>query len=382
MRLDVGQLEFLAAAIAGSWLIARFFASGPGQKVPFPPMVVEIVLGFLLAKLNVTGHVVESPVYLLGEVGVVAVIAAGGTHAFAAGGPALVRRGAAIALLGVGFSLVLASGVLFAFGHTGIGALVVAIALAPSSAGVATRVLVARSANHAESARTFFVTAVLDDMLGLVALALVEIVLLGGAGAIAGLLYSVASAALAIAGFRWVRSRQGSARLEVWLWVAIGLAALLGVAVGASPVVVAFSLAAGTSPVLGRSKVTAKIQAGGFVLLPLFFISLGAIAGSYPAAIASALPIALCLAAVAALAKMGASRLVLGTRKYLPVGAMLAPRAEITFVIALAGNAAHVVGPSDVFVIALASVALAITASVWLDRTLGPLLAGEGELPA
>ncbi len=374
MHLGIGDVELLVGGILGAWLIAKLMSSWFGRFIPFPAMALELALGFALARLHLAGTPVGSPAYLVGEAGVVAIIAAGGTHSLGSGSGPLLRRAGFIAVAGVTLSIVLIGSVFAGFSWSTKAALVIALALAPSSAGVASRVLVERAANHTRQARTFFVTAVLDDILGLAGLAVIQVALAkGGLSAGLGVLGDIVAIILAAAAYFLMSRRPGRSfgrNSQLAAWGAIALAAVIAEVIGASPIVTAFALAAGLSHALKGGEVTGYVEKGGFILLPLFFVALGAIAGSYPANLGSAIPVAVVAAIAALLAKVVAARLGYGGRGFLGVAVMLAPRAEITFVIAVAALQAGAIHADAVFVIALVAVLLGTGASLALAEHL------------
>ncbi len=374
MHLGPGDIELLVGGVVGAWLIAKLMSSMAGRYVPFPAMALELALGFVLARLHFAGSPVGSPAYLIGEAGVVAIIAAGGTHSLGVGSGPLLRRAGLIAVLGVGLSIALVGSVFAAFSWSTKAALVIGLALAPSSAGVASRVLIERAANHTSQARAFFVTAVLDDVLGLVGLGAVQVMLAhGGANAAVGVLADLAAIALA-GGAYLVMARISDPtfgrRGQLLAWAAIALAAIVAQVIGGSPIVTSFALAAGLSHALKGGVVTGYVEKAGFILLPLFFVALGAIAGSYPAHLASAIPVALVAALAAVAAKTVAARIGYGARGFFGVAVMLAPRAEITFVIAVAALQAGAITNEAVFVIGLVAVLLGTGASLALAEHL------------
>ncbi|MDA8116600.1 MAG: cation:proton antiporter [Actinomycetota bacterium] len=374
MHVGIGDVELLVGGIVGAWLIAKLMSSWFGRFVPFPAMALELALGFALARLHLAGTPVGSPAYLVGEAGVVAIIAAGGTHSLGAGSGPLVRRAGLIAITGVALSIALIGTVFATFSWGVKAALVIGLALAPSSAGVASRVLVERAANHTRQARAFFVTAVLDDILGLAGLAVIQVALAkGGLSAALGVLGDLV--AIIVAAGAYLFMARNSDRVfgrngQLLAWVAIALAAIVAEVIGASPIVTSFALAAGLSHALKEGEVTEYVEKGGFILLPLFFVALGAIAGSYPANLGSAIPVAVVAAIAALIAKVVAARVGYGPHGFLGVAVMLAPRAEITFVIAVAALQAGAVTTDAVFVIALVAVLLGTGASLALAEHL------------
>ncbi|MDA8373411.1 MAG: cation:proton antiporter [Actinomycetota bacterium] len=374
VNLGIGDVELLVGGVVGAWLIAKLMSSWFGRFVPFPAMALELALGFALARLHLAGTPVGSPAYLVGEAGVVAIIAAGGTHSLGVGSGPLLRRAGLIAFTGVALSVALIGSVFATFAWGTEAALVIALALAPSSAGVASRVLVERAANHTRQARTFFVTAVLDDILGLAGLAAIQVALanggLGEAVGVLGDLVAIIAAAVAYLMMSRGPSRSFGRNSQLVAWGAIALAAIIAQVIGASPIVTSFALAAGLSHALKEGKLTEWVEKGGFILLPLFFVALGAIAGSYPANLGSAIPVAVVAAVAALLAKVVAARVGYGAHGFLGVGVMLAPRAEITFVIAVAALQAGAINIDAVFVIALVAVLLGTGASLALAEHL------------
>ncbi len=371
------DIEFLLEAAVGSYLIARFFLSRFGRFAILPPMALEIALGFVLARAHLASGVIGSPTYLLGEAGVVAVIAAGGTHVLVKGSDPLVLRSIRIAVIGVAASILFVGAVLVALSYPFLQAGVIALALAPSSAGVASRVLVGAGANRTREAKTFFVTAVFDDMLGLLGLAVVEVLVVHvGTKAIVGLIFEALVGLAGLAINRLVAVKFGGKAapgVAVVTWIAIGVVAFAAQMASASPIVVAFVLAMALSHILGEKKITAKVERIGFILLPLFFVSLGAIAGGFAAPLAMVLFASAALVVAAVAAKLLAARIGFGSPGGVAVGVMLSPRAEITFVIALAGQAAGVLQSANLFMIAVVCVALGAGASVALVRMVAKL---------
>ena len=373
MQLSLDGFGFLIAGVIGSYFIARIYSSGFGDKLAVvPSLALEIALGFVIVRIHPVRALSHSPAYFLGEAGVVAIVAAGGSHVFTAASRELVKVATKIASLGVTLSVLLVSFVLVLLGSSLLSGAVFGLALAPSSAGVATRVLLTKGANRTRAARTFFFTAVFDDILGLVGLAIVEVLLARGATrALVGLgLEVVAVLFAASAYFMLSKKYHGDVPLgaQVVAWLIVGVASTAAASLGASPIVIAFVLVVGFSRILRDGQITQNVERGGLILLPLFFVSLGGIAGTFYQPSLGMIPAVILLVVVSALAKVAAARLAYGSQGFFAVGSMLMPRAEITFVIALAATQAQVLSGAGLFEIALVCVVLGTLASVLVAR--------------
>lgn len=377
MTFTSSAMLFLLCSGFGAYVvIALFSRSALGLKLSVPAMALEIVLGFGLGKAGLAYEVTHGPTYLLGEIGVIAIIAAGGVHVGSSAAPRLLRQAATIAVLGVSFSIIFIGVALFIIGIQPIPALVLGLALAPTSAGVGSRVLVQLGKNKTVEGNTFFVTAIIDDTLGLIGLALVEIFLIKGnsnasVGVVVEAVVVLISGILYIGLRKWMKPFRNPERWGLLLWVVIASLTLLANNAGSSPVVISFALVVAFSPILQSThQINRRVEDLGIWLIPMFFVSLGAIAASFGAPPLNALPISLVMLVFAVLAKFLAVRLGYGRAGFVALAVMLTPRAEITFVIALAAESAKILNGSDLFAIAVIAIVLGTMASVALPRLL------------
>ncbi len=375
MTITWSSIIFLVVACFGTYfVIFNFSKSRVGIRLAIPAMVLEIALGYGLGKFNTGATITHGPTYVIGEVGVVAIIASGALHIVTTAERKILRHGALIAVLGVTFSIVLIGGATLGAGRNSITAFVIGLALAPTSAGVASRVLVLAGKNKSYVGQTFFVTAIIDDAIGLLGLALLELLATHkGSNALTGIIIEVGAGIAAGALFHVTRRLPSgylkSRLLGLTLWSAIAIFTVLATMLGSSPIVVAFLLVAGLSPILSNSKKASDIvEKSGILLVPLFFVSLGAIAASLTFPGTSAVLLSILLSILAVGAKVFAARLGYGSTGFVSLGAMLVPRAEITFVIALLGRSLGLLTDSDFFIVALCAVTLSVAGSLVLPR--------------
>lgn len=355
-------------------LISYFVRSEIGMKLAIPAMVLEIALGYGLAKSPLGGNVTHGPTYMLGEVGVVALIVGASQHLVSTTNTKILRRATLIALLGVSFSILFIGGIQLAFGSSLPSAMVLGLALAPTSAGVGSRVLALTGTSHSREGQMFFLTAIIDDTLGLLGLAIVELFAIsGGSKALHGLEIEIGVAVVSLLGhlvlIKVVHPSNHGEWLGTILWIVIAGIAVLATLFGASPIVVAFMLAIGTSKVLKNApKASRFVDNLGVWLVPLFFVALGAISAGFRFPGISIILVSVLIMIGASAAKVLAARIGYGSNGFLSLGVMLVPRAEITFVIALVAQSIGILDGAELFTIALTAVVLSTVASLILPK--------------
>ncbi|HEY1378324.1 MAG TPA: cation:proton antiporter, partial [Gemmataceae bacterium] len=259
------------------------------RRVGQPAVLGELLAGVVLGT-SVLGVVDpnEETVHLLAELGVILLLFEIGLETDLR---KLLRVGgasAAVAVVGVALPFSFGYGACRLLGVGGTAAVVAGAALTATSVGITARVLADLGRLHDPEAQVVLGAAVIDDVIGLVILAVVsgvaagEEVTAGGVLRVAGVAVGFLVAALVVG--RWVvpplvrradRPGRPRALAAVALLIALGMAWAAAKA-GSAPIVGAFAaglLIAGTEP---SHRVQQGMVALGQFFVPLFFVTVGA----------------------------------------------------------------------------------------------------------
>jgi Kef-type K+ transport system membrane component KefB len=272
-------------------------------------------------------------------------------------------RAAVVAIGGVVLPFVLGAGLMLALGQPGLEAAFVGTALVATSVGITARVLGDLGYLGSMEARIILGAAVVDDILGMIALAIVAGV--GGGGQVAPIpivttaVMAVAFTAFtAFAGTRVVRRfsfhlealRIRNAPFVVAVAVCLGLAALADV-IGLAAIIGAFLAGlvfAETREQYALEEQTLPVYE---LLVPMFFVITGASVDWRLFLDGSLLGLALVVTALAILGKVigcGVGGWGLGRRSMAIIGVGMAPRGEVGLIVASVGQGLHAI-PDQVF---------------------------------
>jgi len=353
------------------------------------------ILGEILAGIVIGGHALgwvrsNSVLSAIAEIGIVFLLFQVGLENRLSDLREVGSTAAAVAVSGVVVPFGLGFALLAALGHSRSESLFAGAALVASSASVAARVLRDLGLLGERESQTILSAAVIDDVLGLLVLAVVAETTRGGfdARAIAVLVVEVAVFLVLVGtvGTRIVRRlgpELSRLRLEegpfvVGIAVCLGLAALAR-AVGLAGTVGAFLAGMLFAELRDHYDMSAMIRPVTNFLAPFFFVVTGM--AVVPGAFAQPATLAL-LGAVFVLAVVG--KLVpgaLAARRFgrqgaLIVGVGMVPRAEVGIIVASLGLSSGVVGRQ------LYGVVLAMSALTWIVTP--PVLRGlfRDRLPA
>jgi len=382
---------YLAVILAGAWLGGKA-AARLGQ----PPVLGELAAGLLVGNLplagihGLAGLAADRTVGDLAALGVLLLLFEVGLASTVRDMLRVAPSAVLVAVLGAGASFAL--GWLAArwffpgagpYTHLFVGAMLTA-----TSVGISARVLRDLGWSRSPEARLILGAAVVDDVLGLVLLAVVS-----GAAAAAGtgrglsagavfqtlakaLLFLAASLALGAAMprplLRTVRQLGSHALLALGLALCFFLAWLAGLA-GLAPLVGAFAAGVVLEEVAsgGLAELVRPISS---FLAPVFFVSLGASTSLAALASPDALGLAAALTAAAVLGKQACAAGVLGAgADRFAVGLGMVPRGEVQLVYANVGLGLVVAGQpvltpaahSSAVVVVLATTLLAPPALRW-----------------
>ena len=284
-------------------------------------------------------------------------------------------RAALVGVLGIAAPFVLGFGFMALTGHTGLESAFVATALVATSVGITARVLQELGVLRTREARIILGAAVIDDILGLLLLAIVSAAG-SGEGVGARHVALIAVQAFAFVGFvAWVgthATRRFTVHLHtlndltpfdmplnVSLLLMLGLATVAGV-IGLAGIIGAFL----AGMVLAESREQFNLEEQGRpiyeFLVPFFFVYTGTKVD--PAALTDGALVLLAVAVtgIAIVSKLigaGAGMWGAGRRSMLIVGLGMVPRGEVGLIVAGIGLALGII-PTDIFsVVVLMSIA-------------------------
>ena len=267
------------------------------------------------------------------------------------------RRAVVVAVAGIVLPFAFAYPALATFPHGGGNALFLACALSATSVGITARVFADVRALGTRAARIVLGAAVVDDVLGLVVLAVLLRSLGGGGAGLGAALPVVGAVAFLVVGawavprcaahpFAWVarHARSRGALLVAGLALALGLAAL-GEALGLSAVVGAFLAGLAVARLPQREEFARALAPVGHLLVPVFFFGIGVVTDVGALARADTAVLAGVLLAAGVGGKVLAGFLA-GRGDGLTVGVGMVPRGEVGLVFAALGRAGGLLTPA------------------------------------
>lgn len=352
--------ELMASLVAV--IIATKVLGGLSQKIGQPAVLGELVAGILLgasvfALLDPSAPAIAA----LAEIGVIVLLFEIGLHTDLKALAAVGKTAATVALAGVFLPFVLGYFVATALGVATIPAVVCGAALTATSVGISARVLSDLGRLETPEGQVVLGAAVLDDIVGLVILAVVAgfaggespgpvRITMIAATALGFVVLAIALGRLLIPplfGFL-ERVRISGVMPVIALGFAFAMAWLAGVA-GSAPIVGAFAAGLVLHPTAQQKEIERGTTAIGHFFVPIFFASVGA--SVQLGALASGRPLLIggVLIAVAIAGKIAAGFApwwFAGSK--LLVGVGMVPRGEVGLIFAQMGLAAGAIG-ADLF---------------------------------
>ena len=342
-------LVWLAAKVAGEAM----------ERVGQTAVLGELLAGVIIGP-GVLGFVHESDVlHALAELGVLILLFEVGLESDLA---ELLRAGlqaTLVALIGVAVPFAVGYGVMHWLGHPALLAVFVGATFTATSVGITARVLRDLGRLQDAAAKVVLGAAVVDDILGLIILAVVTGVAQTGGVSLAtvGLLSGKAVVFLVVAivvGIRlaptlvrWVGRLQARGTLIVYSVVfAVGLAAVADL-MGLATIIGAFAAGLILATTERRAHIEERVKPVADLLVPVFFVTVGMKvqpAVLNPFAEDSKFGIAMLLTTVAVASKLAAGLAVYqrSVRRW-PVAVGMVPRGEVGLIFAGVGLAAGVV---------------------------------------
>jgi Kef-type K+ transport system membrane component KefB len=340
------------------WLAAKV-AGETMERVGQTAVLGELLAGVIIGP-GVLGLVHESPIlHSLAELGIVILLFEVGLESDLSG---LLKAGVQatlVALVGVVLPFAVGFGVMWVLGEPSLVAVFVGAALTATSVGVTARVLSDLGRLQDAAAKVVLGAAIVDDVLGLIILAVVTGVVQTGTVSLGGVVWLTAKAGLflllaIVLGIRlaprlvgFVSGLRTRGTLIVYSVVfAVSLAAVAD-AMGFATIIGAFAAGLVLASTERRAHIEERIRPVSDLLVPIFFVTIGMKVD--PAVLNPFAPdgqflVAMVLAVVAIAAKLASGLVVYqrGVRRW-PVGVGMIPRGEVGLIFAGIGLAAGVI---------------------------------------
>ena len=383
-------MNYLAAATSGEakvlltlfvMLLAAKLMAELFERLRQPAVAGEILAGVLIGP-SVLALIAPSEITdLLAEIGVIFLLFTVGLETKPASIFKVGKQAAIVALLGVVAPLFFGWLLMKAWGSSGIEAIFVGTAMVATSVGITARVLSGMGLLDAPTARIILGAAVIDDILGLLVLAMVS----SSAAGSVNYLEIVTTAALAVGFTAFValvgapvitrvapkveqlRSGQGTFIFGLVLCLGLSVAAsFIGVAaiIGAFLAGMALAEAAENTPKMHR-------QMSGVTefLVPFFLVNIGMKLSLEVFRSWSVVLLCLLITVVAIATKLlgcGLGALNLGVRRAAQIGMGMVPRGEVGIIVAQIGLSLAVIGPEIYGVVLFMAVATTVIAPPFL----------------
>lgn len=347
---DHGQI-LLALFIA---LLAAKLAAELFERIRQPAVVGEILAGIIIGPAVLNLIQPTEVMDALAEIGVIFLLFTVGLETRPSDIVRVGRRAAAVALLGVIVPFLAGWGLLQLWpGHSGIESIFLGAAMVATSVGITARVLSARGLLSAEASRVILAAAVIDDIIGLLLLAVVSSLATGKAdylniALVGGLAIAFTIAVIAFGARVVNRVEQPVRNLKIdhsllifALVLCFGLAAVSSL-IGIAGIIGAFLAGVALSELTDGTRLHQQSQALTEFTTPFFLIAIGmklnlAIFVSW-----SVVWLSLVVVILAILTKFigcGLGAVGMGRRRAVQVGVGMIPRGEVGIVVAQIGLA-------------------------------------------
>jgi Kef-type K+ transport system membrane component KefB len=363
------------------WLVAKLAAEGM-ERIGQTAVLGELLAGVLLGP-GVLGLVHESEaLHALAELGVLILLFEVGLESDL---DELLKAGlqaALVAVVGVVLPFVAGYALMHWSGYPPLVAVFVGATLTATSVGITARVLADLGRLQDAAANVVLGAAVVDDILGLIILAVVTgvaqtgLVSLGGVALLSGkaVVFLVVALFLGLklapSLVRWIGRLRARGTLVVYAVVfAVALAALADL-IGLATIIGAFAAGLILATTERRAHIEERIKPVADLLVPVFFVTVGMKvepAMLNPFAPNAQLGIAMLLTAVAVASKLAAGLAVYqrGVRRW-PVGVGMVPRGEVGLIFAGTGLAVGVVATDLYSALVVAVMLTTFVAPPWL----------------
>jgi Kef-type K+ transport system membrane component KefB len=343
-------------------------------KLRQPALVGEILAGVLIGPSLLGWIAPNDTLKALSDLGVMFLLFDAGLQVKAS---ELLRVGGTatlVAALGVVVTFFGGFGILLAWGSPRMEAIFVGAALVSTSVGITASALSARGLLHEVASKIILAAAVIDDVMGLIVLALVSSMARGHINVLDVALTAGLAAAFTVVVAKWgattadrvlphfhSRAQAEEAEFHVALVLLFALSALALYA-GVAAIVGAF-LAGLTLSETADSRVRDLTRGVTELLVPFFLVGIGLRLDLALFRSKSVIGLAVLILAMVIVTKLvgcGLGALSLGWRNALKIGLGMVPRGEVTMVIAQMGLSMSVIRPEMYGVVVFMAVASAL----------------------
>jgi Kef-type K+ transport system membrane component KefB len=336
----------LAVMFIAAKLAAELF-----ERMKQPAVAGEILAGVLIGP-SVLGLVAPSPLTnALSEIGVVLLLFFVGLETKPADLFRVGIRATIVAVIGVIVPFIAGYFLIWLWGRPQIEAIFVGAAMVATSVGITARVLGQKGLLHLETSRIILGAAVIDDILGLIILAVVSSLARGGVnylqiGTTAALAIGF-TVFVALVGSRAVKKikpkvdklRVGQSQLIFGLSLCLGLSFVASY-IGVAAIIGAFLAGMALSESVEGTDMPHQAEAVTEFLLPFFLTNIGMQLRLDALLSRESILLALIITLLAVVTKMigcGAGAMAMGWRRAAQVGVGMVPRGEVGIVVAQIG---------------------------------------------
>jgi Kef-type K+ transport system membrane component KefB len=381
-----GILFELFVIFAAAKLVGELF-----ERIDQPPVIGELLVGVALGS-HALGLVSESEVHeVLQELGAIILLFMVGLDTHIDELRQVGRHALGVGASGIVLPFAFGTAFIYATDGSGNDAMFMGAAMVATSVGITARVLSDLGVIHARESRVILGAAVVDDILGLLVLAVVS----GQARDDLSVLHMVVLGVVAVGfvaivgGFGHRATRMLAPRVEaaqisrgplaLALSVCLGLSALAG-AIGLAAIIGAFLAGMAFAELRPRWKLEDQIEPVYELLVPFFFVLVGArvdVGSLVDASTLGTVAVVTLLAIAGKLIGCGAAAWGLGRRSALIVGTGMVPRGEVGLIVASVGLSGGLI-ESDLFGVI---VAMSILTTLVAPPALKALFASAGLRP-
>jgi Kef-type K+ transport system membrane component KefB len=370
------------------WLTAKLAGEGM-ERIGQTAVLGELLAGVVIGP-GVLGLVHESEaLHALAELGVLVLLFEVGLESDLHD---LLRAGlqaTLVALVGVVAPFAVGYGIMYALGYPQLLAVFVGATFTATSVGITARVLADLGRLQDAAAKVVLGAAVVDDILGLIILAVVTGIARTGGVSLGSVAMLSAKAVvflvvailvglrLAPTLIRWVGGLKARGTLIVYSVVfAVGLAVIADL-IGLAIIIGAFAAGLVLATTERREHIEERLKPVADLLVPVFFVTVGmkvqpAMLSPFGGDAQFGLALLLTLVAVASKLAAGLAVYQRGVRRW-PVGVGMVPRGEVGLIFAGAGLAAGVIAEDLYSVLVVVVMLTTFVAPPWLKA----LYAGE-----
>jgi Kef-type K+ transport system membrane component KefB len=366
-------------------LVAAKLAGGLFERLRQPAVLGEILAGIALGPSLLGWLHTNEFLTALAEIGVVFLLFTVGLHTHLAEVIRVGRIALGVGILGAIAPFVLGWGIMAAFGRATIESVFVGAAMMATSVGITARVLADLGALDREASRVIIGAAVIDDIVGLLALAVLSGMAQGGLSYLSVAITAIEAIVFVV--FVILIGRRAADHIcivaqRMWtrnpdfigpVLICLGLS-VLAEYVGLAAIVGAF-LAGMLFAESGRCvRLEQAVEPLYDLFVPIFFIMIG-VQVAARSATAHMLLLAGVVTAAAIVSKLLACRLAawqLAAREAWIVGVGMTPRGEVGLIVAAIGLSRGVVGADTYGVVVLMSLLTTLFAPSLLRKMISP----------